>query len=141
MFWTGVAAIVKLLTRGMPRTSESSTRNVVDMDDAQETSSIQREDSSTTSELSLTAWSSVDTLVTGSSFSEAMSDCVTADQQRREEQNAMTLNRGDSPVSNELIRTGQWIQDNRGELVSPQTVLAQLKSNGSAGELYARWVL
>ena len=50
-----------------------------------------------------------------------MSDCVTADQQRREEQNAMTLNRGDSPVSNELIRTGQWIQDNRGQLVSPQT--------------------
>ena len=121
MFWTSVAAIVKLLARGMSRTSESSTSNAVDMDDAQETSSIQREDSSATSELSLTAWSSVDSLVTGSSFSEAISDCVTADQQRREEQNAMTLYRGDSPVPNELIRTGQWIQDNRGELVSPQT--------------------
>ena len=103
MFWTGVAAIVKLLTRGMPKTSDSSTSNAVDME---ETSSVQREDSSTTSELSLTAWSSVESLVTGSSFSEAMSDCVTADQQRREEQNALTLNRGDSPVSNELIRTG-----------------------------------
>ena len=89
MFWTGVAAIVKLLTRGMPRTSECST-SIVDTDDARETSSVQREDSSTTSELSLTAWSSVESLVTGSSFSEAMSDCVTADQQRREEQNAMT---------------------------------------------------
>ena len=77
------------------------------MDDAQETSSIQREDSSTTSELSQTAWSSVNSLVIGSSFSEAMSDCVTADQQRREEQNVMTLNHVDSPVSNELIRTGQ----------------------------------
>ena len=48
-------------------------------------------------------------------FSEAMNDCVTADQQRREEQNAVALN---SPLSEELIRTGQWIQDNRGELAS-----------------------
>ena len=135
MFWTGVAAIVKLLTRGMPRTSESSTSNAVDTDDAQETSSVQREDSSITSELSLTAWSSVDSLVTGSSFSEAMSDCVTVDQQRREEQNAMTLNRGDSPVSNELIRTGQWIQDNRGELVSPQTAGFWPSSNQTAEQV------
>ena len=135
MFWTGVAAIVKLLTRGMPRTSESSTSNAVDTDDARETSSVQREDSSTTSELRLTAWSSVESLVTGSSFSEAMSDCVTADQQRRDEQNAMTLNRGDSPVSNELIRTGQWIQDNRGELVSPQTAGFWPNSNQTAAQV------
>ena len=119
----------------MPRNSESSTSNAVDTDDARETSSVQREDSSTTSELSLTAWSSVESLVTGSSFSEAMSDCVTADQQRREEQNAMTLNRGDSPVSNELIRTGQWIQDNRGELVSPQTAGFWPNSNQMAAQV------
>ena len=42
-----------------------------------------------------------------------MSDRVTADQQRREEQNAMALN---SSLSEELIRTGQWVPDNRGEL-------------------------
>ena len=120
---------------GMPRINGSSTSKAVDTDDAQETSSIQREDSSTAGELSLTAWSSVDSSVTGSSFSEAMSDCVTADQQRREEQNAMTLNRGDSPVSNELIRTGQWIQDNRGELVSPQTTEFWPNSNQTAAQV------
>ena len=38
----------------------------------------------------------------------------------------MALN---SPVSEELIRTGQWIQDNRGELASPQT--AGLWSNSN----------
>ena len=64
-----------------------------------------------------------------------MSDCVTADQQRREEQNAMTLNREDSPVSNELIRTGQWIQDNRGELVSPQTAGFWPNSNQTAEQV------
>ena len=37
-----------------------------------------------------------------------MIDSVTGDQQRPEEQNAMAPN---SPVSEELIRTGQWIQD------------------------------
>ena len=135
MFWTGVAAIVKLLTRGTPRTSESNTSNAVSEEEVQETSSIQREDSSTTSELSLTAWSSVDSLITGSSFSEAMSDCVTADQQQREEQIAMTPNRRDSPVSNELIRTGQWIQDNRGELVSPQTAAFWPNSNQTAAQV------
>ena len=44
----------------------------------------------------------------------------------------MTVNRGDSPVSNELIRTGQWIQDNRGELVSPQTAGFWPNSNQTA---------
>ena len=65
---------------------------------------------------------SVKSLVTNSSFSEAMSDKVTAGQQRKEEQNAMALTRDTSPISEELIRTGQWIQDTRGELTtSPQT--------------------
>ena len=67
--------------------------------------------------MSLREWPVTKSLSTGSSFSEAMSDCVTADQQWREEQNAMALN---SHLSEELIRTGQWIQDNRGELTSPQ---------------------
>ena len=58
-------------------------------------------------------------LMTSSSFSEEMSDGVTVDQQRREEQNAMALNRDDSPVSEEFIRTGKWIQNNGGELTSP----------------------
>ena len=47
-----------------------------------------------------------------------MSDRVTVDQQRKEKQNAIALNRDDSPVS-EFIRTGLWIEDNRGELTSP----------------------
>ena len=132
MFWTGVA---KLLTRKASRTSKSSTDNITDVSDTQETSSIQREGSDVTAELSLKEWSSLDSLVTGSSFSEAMSDCVTADQQRREEQNAMTLNREDSPVSNELIRTGQWIQDNRGELVSPQIAGFWPNSNQTATQV------
>ena len=50
------------------------------------------------------------------SLSEAIYDRVTVDQQRREEQNAIALNRDSSPVSEELIRTGQCIQDNRGKL-------------------------
>ena len=50
-----------------------------------------------------------------------MSDSVTIGQQRREEQNAMALNSDSSPVSEELIRTGQGMRDNRGELASPQT--------------------
>ena len=49
-----------------------------------------------------------------------MSDRVIADQQRKEEQSAMTLVRDDSPVSEEL-RTGQCIQDPRSGLASPQT--------------------
>ena len=48
-----------------------------------------------------------------------MSDRVIVDQERREEQHAMAFNRDDSPVSEELIRTGQWIQDYRGGLTSP----------------------
>ena len=61
-----------------------------------------------------------------------MSDSVTVDRQRREEQNAMVLSRDSSPVSEELIRTGQWIQDNRGELVSPQTAGFWCNSNQTA---------
>ena len=44
----------------------------------------------------------------------------------------MALN---SPLSEELIRTGQWIQDNRGELASPQTAGLWPNSNQTAVEV------
>ena len=121
MFWDRVAAIAGLFTRRRVGTSESSASNATDPSEKQETSSTQREGSDTISRVSLRGWPSTEPLVTGSSFSEAMSDNVTVDQQRWEEQNAMAMNRDRSPVSEELIRTGQCIQDNRGELVSPLT--------------------
>ena len=43
----------------------------------------------------------------------------------------MALN---SPLSEELIRTGQWIQDNKGELASPQTAGLWPNSNQTAAE-------
>ena len=121
MFWDSVAAIASLFTRRRVGTSESSASNATDPSEKQETSSTQREGSDTTSRVSLRGWPSTEPVVTGSSFSEAMSDSVTVDQQRWEEQNAMALNCDRSPVSEEPIRTGQCIQDNRGELVSPLT--------------------
>ena len=74
-------------------------------------------------------------LMTSSSFSEEMSDRVTVDQQRREEQNAMTLNRDDSPVSEEFIPTGKWIQNNGGGLTSPLGSRQWPKSNQTAGDV------
>ena len=50
-----------------------------------------------------------------------MSDRVTIDQQRKEEQNTMGLVRDNSPVSEELLRTLQWIQDTRSGFASSQT--------------------
>ena len=44
----------------------------------------------------------------------------------------MALDRDSSPVSEELIRTGQWIQDNRNELVLPQTAGFRHNSNQTA---------
>ena len=44
----------------------------------------------------------------------------------------MALN---SPLSEELIRTGQWIQDNRGELTSPQTAGLWFNSNQTTMEV------
>ena len=44
----------------------------------------------------------------------------------------MALNRNGSPVLEEFFRTGQWIQDNRGELVSPQTAGFWPNSNHTA---------
>ena len=50
-----------------------------------------------------------------------MSDRVSIDQQRKEEQNAMALVRDNSLVPEELLGTGQWIQDARSGIASPQT--------------------
>ena len=64
-----------------------------------------------------------------------MSDRVTVDQQRREEQNAMALNRDGSPVLEKFIRTGKWIQNNGGELKSSLGNRQWLNSNQKAGEV------
>ena len=122
-------AIAKLLTRHATaacKTSESCASGVTGTGETQEISSIQRESSGSDSNLSIREWPSlvtyVKSLVTNSSFSDARSDRVTIDQQRKEEQIAMALVRDNSPVSEEHIRTGQWIQDTRSGLASPQTV-------------------
>ena len=119
MFCAGVAAVIRLLTRNTVEGGESRSSVSADSDqsETQETSSAQRECSDYINRASLEEWSSAESLLLDSSFSEAMSGSVTVDQQRREEQNAMALS---SPVSEELIRNGQWIQDTRGELASPQ---------------------
>ena len=117
--------------------NESDTSGIAEVDDAQETSSIQRESSEIESRWSLEEWPSVKPLVTSSSFSEEMSDRVTVDQQRREEQNAMALNRDDSAVSEEFIRTGGWIQNNRGELTSSLGSRQWPNSNRTAGDVTA----
>ena len=129
MFWASVATIIRLFTRNTVESSESSASENADPSEMQETSSTQGKCSDTISRASLKGWPSAESLLTGSSLSEAMSDSVTVDQQRWEEQNAMALN---SPVSEEPIRTGQWIQDNRGEVVSPQTTGFWPNSNQTA---------
>ena len=103
MFWASVATIVRLFTRDADTASESTATDATDSSEMQEISSTQRECSDTISQVILREWPSAKPLSTSSSFSEAMSDCVTADQQRREEQNAIALN---SPLSEDLIRTG-----------------------------------
>ena len=139
MFWASVATIIRLFTRDTVEIGESSVSKNPDPSETQETSSTQRQGSDTISRVSLREWPSAESFLTDSSFSEAMSDSVTVDQQRREEQNAIALN---SPVSEELIRTGQWIQDNRGELVSPHTAAFWPKSNQGGGRNpRAYWVL
>ena len=132
MFWAGVATVVRLFTHSTEEGSEPYASDATDSSELQEISSTQRESSDTISQVSLREWQPRKSLLTGSSFSEAMSDCITADQQRREEQNAMALN---STLTEELIRTGQWIQDNRGEMTSPQTVGLWPNSNQTAAEV------
>ena len=132
MFWAGVATVVQLFTHSTEESSDPNASDATDSSELQEISSTQRERSDTISQVSLREWPPTKSVSTGSSFSAALSDCVTADQQRREEQNAMALN---SPLSEELIRTGQWIQDNRGELTSPQTAGLWPNSNQTAAEV------
>ena len=132
MFWAGVATEVGLFTHSTEEGSDPNASDATDSSELQEISSTQRESSDTISQVSLREWPPTKSLSTGSFFSEAMSVRVTADQQRREEQNAMALN---SPLSEELIRTVQWIQDNRRALTSPQTAGLWPNSNQTAVEV------
>ena len=63
-----------------------------------------------------------------------MSDRVSIDQQRKEEQNAKALVRDNSLVPEELLGTGQWIQDARSGIASPQTGEFWPKSNKTAAD-------
>ena len=99
MFWASVATIVRLFRRHAVGASESGAFDATDPSETQETSSTQQEGLDTISRVSLREWPCAESLLTDSFFSEAMSDSVTVDQQRREEQNAMALN---SPVSENL---------------------------------------
>ena len=92
MFWAGVATVVRLFTHSTEEGSKPNASEATDSSELQEISSTQSESSDTISQVSLREWPPTKTLSSGSSFSEAMSDCVTADQHRREEQNAMALN-------------------------------------------------
>ena len=106
MFWAGMATIVRLLTRRTVGTNESSASDATDLNEKQETSSTQREGSDTISRVSLRGWPSAESLVTGSSFSEAMSDSVTVDQQRRGEQNGSNRDSSLSVPNNGSRTTG-----------------------------------
>ena len=132
MLWASVATRVRLFTRDAETASEASATDATDPSETHEINSTQREKSDTISQVSLREWPPAKPLSTGSSFSEAMSDCVTADQQRQEEQNDMAFN---SPMSEELNRTGQWIQDDRGELASHQAAELWPNSNQTAAEV------
>ena len=135
MFWASAMAFAKLLTRHATATSEkgeSCASGITGTNETQETSSLQRESSGSDSNLSIREWPSGKYLVTSSYFSEAMCDRVSIDQQRKEEQNVMTFVRDNSPVSEEFLRTGQWIQVTRSGLASPQTVGFWPNSNKTA---------
>ena len=92
MFWEGAVAVARLLMRdaaGGSEVIESTTSEATETSKTYELSSIQRESSGSNGNLSLHEWPSVKPLVTGSSFSEVISDRVTAEQQRKEEHDAM----------------------------------------------------
>ena len=88
-------AIAKLLACGSTANSElgvvSNTSETTGRGGTLELISVQRESSESDSNLSLWEWQSVKSLETNSSFSEAMSDEVTTEQQRKEEQDAMAI--------------------------------------------------
>ena len=101
MFCAGPVAIAKLLTRGLTGAAElveSNTSKETKTGKTYELSSIQREKSGSNCNLSLQEWLSVKSLVTGRSFSEALSDRVSAEQHRQEEQDAMAPARDSSLV-------------------------------------------
>ena len=79
MFWAGVATVVRLFTHSTEENSEPNASDATDSSELQEISLTQRESSDTISQVSLREWPRTKSISTGSSFSEAMSDCVTAD--------------------------------------------------------------
>ena len=98
MFWAGALAKDKQLARRASialGANESDTSGITDVSDAEEATSVQREGSEIESRWSLRERPSVKSLMTSSCFSEEMSDRVTVNQQRREEQNAMALIRNE----------------------------------------------
>ena len=106
MLWACVAAIPKLLTASLASGTELIELNTSEATETSkifELSSVQRESSGSNDDLNLQEWPSVRSLLTGSLFSEAMSDRVTTGQQRKEEHDAMVPLRHRSPVSEELI--------------------------------------
>ena len=132
MFWAGVATVVQLLTHSTEEVSEPNASDATDSSELQEISSTQRESSDTISQVSLEEWPHTKSSSTGSSFSEAMSDCVTADQQQREEQNVMALNHP--------YRKNLSAQDN-GSKTKEVSCIAQLQPNGCGGDPCAHWML
>ena len=76
-------------------------------------SSTQREESSSTEDLNLQQWSSLESSVDDSRFSGEMSDVVSIEQQRKEQLAAMAPASERSIVSKGSRRTEQWIDDAR----------------------------
>ena len=93
--------------------TESVTPAAIEIDETYELSSVQRGNSVSSDDLKIQEWPFVRFLVSGSPFSGAMSDRVTTEQQLKEEQADMTPERVHSPISEELFRTEQWLQEMR----------------------------
>ena len=90
MFWRAqwlYPSCLSAVPQPHSKTSESYTYETTGTDETQEVSSVQCESSGSDSNLNLRVWLLVKSLVTNSSFSDAFSDKVTIDQQRKEEQN------------------------------------------------------
>ena len=76
-------------------------------------SSTQREESSSTEDLNLQQWSSLESSVDDSRFSGEMYDVISIEQQRKEELAAMAPPSESSIVSEGSRRTEQWVDDAR----------------------------
>ena len=76
-------------------------------------SSTQREESSSTEDLNLQQWSSLESSVDDSRFSGEMSDVVSLEQQRKDKLAAMAPPSESSIISEGSRRTEQWVDDAR----------------------------